>query len=342
MARSIFSALVVGIMTFGAGSLQADVVHLDDGSRIVGTVEDVDATHAHLSGTFNGALQIPRSAISRIETDDSVTVRFDDTYLTGRIQPAGEDAMVLEVDDLGPRPLDLAEVTGVYRDDPLDVQRRELAMQVAATANVGVALTSGNSESENFHLDGQIVARNRRSRYTVSGEYNEEESRDVLVKRNWAGLVKYDYFVSDRWFWFNSVTMESDEFADLELRTALAAGVGYQFFDTATRSLSLEAGPSYVDENFDTAADQSFFGSRWALRYDQALWWNLSYYLYNEGLQGLEDTSDLTIRTRTGLNIDISERIIARIQTAIDWDNSPPEGADATDFEHTLTIGYRF
>ena len=37
-----------------------------------------------------------------------------------------------------------------------------------------------------------------------------------------------------------------------------------------------------------------------------------------------------------------SDHIIARIQTAIDWDKSPPEGAEGTDFEHTLTIGYRF
>src|SRR5690606_33819619 len=150
-----------------------------------------------------------------------------------------------------------------------------------------------------------------RRRYTVSGEYTQQESRDMLVKRNWASLLKNDYFVADRWFWFNSATFAGDEFADLELRTGLAAGFGYQFLDTEYASLSLELGPSYVHENFYVEENSSYLGSRWALRYDQKLWWDLTYFLYNEGVLGLEDTDDLTTKTRSGLRLDLTERVIA-------------------------------
>lgn len=343
MTRLTGMGFLFAIMTLGAGPLQADVLNLADGSRIVGTIERIDDTAATLSGTFAGELSVPRETIVSIETEGPVTVQLDDgAYLTGRLDVPAEGRIVLDVPEAGPRPVDLASVQGVYREDPLTLQRQELAVKVSAEANVGVTFTSGNSESENMHLDGRLVTRTKRNRYTLSGEYNEEESENILVKQNWSGLVKYDHFVSEKWYWFNSATFESDEFADLELRSAIAAGMGYQFFETDTRSLSVEFGPSYIDENFETAPDDSFFGARWAVDYDQRLWDGLSFFHYNEGLLGLENTDDLTIRSRTGLRMNVTERVIARIQTAVDWDNSPPEGTDSTDYEHSLTVGYRF
>lgn len=343
MLDSFRTVSVAVIMTVTAGTLQADVINLTDGSRLIGTLSLIDAAQATISNTLAGDLTVPRSAIVSIQTDEAVTVRLDDgNYITGRLRTPDGETTIIEVDEVGSRSLDMARFMGIYEEDPLTLQRRELALKVTGGANVGVTLTNGNTETENFHVDGQLVTRTKRNRYTVSGEYNQEESGNVLVKENWTGLVKYDHFVSDRWFWFNSATFESDEFADLELRSALAAGMGYQFYDTDYRSLSVEFGPSYIDENFETGEDNRFFGSRWAVNYDQQLWGAFTLYHYNEGLLGLEDTDDLTIRSRTGLRMNLTDHIVARIQTALDWDRSPQEGNDATDFEHTLTIGYTF
>lgn len=343
MTRATGLCLLTLIMTLAAGRLQADVLHLADGSRIVGTIKQIDETEAVLTDTFAGELKVPRDAITSLETAEPVTIQFEDnSYLTGRLDTPSSGRTVINVKGSGSRPVDLGNVDGVYGEDPLELQRRELAIKTEAQANVGINFTSGNSESENLHLDGRLITRSKKNRYTLSGEYNREKSEDILVKENWSGLVKYDHFVSDKWFWFNSATFESDEFADLNLRSALSAGIGYQIFDTDDRSLSLEIGPSYINENFDEAEDQSYVGSRWAINYDQSLWQNVSLFFYNEGLLGLEDTSDLTVRTRTGLRVDVTDHIIARIQTAMDWDKSPPPETEATDWENSLTIGFTF
>ncbi len=337
------TGFVLCIMTLAAGQLQADVLNLKDGSRIVGTLQRIDATEATLDGTLAGNLTIPRDAIVTLETDETVTVVLDDgTFVTGRIALPAADRQVLRVDSLGRRPFSLAEAKGIYRDDPLTLQRKELAVKVDANANVGVDVTTGNSQTENLHLDGQFVTRTTRNRYTLTGEYNREKSKDVLVKENWTSLVKYDYFVSDRWYWFNSATFESDQFANLDLRSALAAGAGLQVYDTDARKLSLELGPSYVNENFETSEDDSFGGARWAINFEQKIWNGLSFYHYDEGLLGLQDFSDLTIRSRTGLRMNVTSHVIARIQSAIDWNKSPPPGAESTDYEHTFTVGYKF
>lgn len=343
MTRSVGTGLIAGIMTIYAAGLQADVLNLADGSRIVGTIEEIGAEQAKLSNTFAGDLTVPRSVIVSVETEAPVTVQLEDgAYLTGRLDPRSAGGVVIQLADAGTRQLTLGQVQGIYREDPVALQRRALAVRVSGDANVGIALTSGNSESENFALDGRLITRTQRNRYTFGGKYIQEESEGTLIKKNWNALVKYDHFVSEKWFWFNSATFENDRFADLDLRTAIAAGMGYQFFDTDTRSLSIETGPSYIDENFIAAEDDSFFGARWAINYDQRIWNGLSFFHYNEGLLGLEDTDELTVRSRTGFRMNVTERIVARIQTTIDWDNSPPAGTDGTDLEHTLTVGYRF
>ena len=343
MTEWVRSSLVICIMTCVSAPLQADVVNLSDGSRIVGTLEKIDDSQAEITGTLAGDLTVPRDAVTTLETDKTVTVVLKDgTYVTGKLALPAPGRQVLRVDALGRRPFDLSEVKAVYRQDPLTLQRQELAVKVDANANVGVDLTSGNSQTENLHLDGQVVTRTKRNRYTLSGEYNREKSDGVLVKENWTSLVKYDYFVSDRWYWFNSATFENDRFADLDLRTALAAGAGFQIYDSDARKLSVELGPSYIDENFDMAEDDSYAGARWAINFEQHVWNGLTLFHYDEGLQGLQDPNQLTIRSRTGFRMHVTSHVIAKIQTAIDWNKSPPPGVAGTDYEHTLTIGYTF
>lgn len=337
------SLVLAGIMTLSGGALQADVVTLNDGSRIVGTVEQITGSEARMSGTFAGNLSVPRERIVRIETDAPVTVQVEDgAYLTGRLLGETDGALQIDVAETGRRDLALGAVRGVYREDPQTVEQRRLAVRVTADANVGISLTSGNTDTENFHIDGRVITRTPKNRYTLSGEFNREESENILVKKNWGSLVKYDHFVSDRWFWFNSATFESDEFKDLDLRSAIAAGMGFQFFETDDRILSVEFGPSYIDENFIVAEDESFLGSRWAVNFEQRLWNGLWFYHNQDGLLSLENTKDVTVRARTGVRMNVTQRIIARIQTAVDWNNSPPSGSDSTDIEHTVTLGYRF
>jgi putative salt-induced outer membrane protein YdiY len=343
VAKRIRTSIAMIIMTAAASGLQADVLDLDDGTRLVGTIEQITGTEALLSDTFAGNLSVPRVKIVGIATDAPVTVQFnDDGYATGRLARSElNGTLTLEVDGLGVRQLPISEIKGVYREDPQLIQSRLLAVRLAAEANVGIILSRGNSESENLNLDGRLVTRTPRNRYTLTGQFNREESEGILVKENWRSLVKYDHFVSEKWFWFNSVNFESDQFADLDLRTALAAGMGYQFFDSPTRTLSVEFGPSYIEENFDVAEDDSFLGTRWALNFEQRVREGLTFFHFNDGLLGLEASDQLTIRSRTGLRLNLTQRIIARIQTSINWDQSPPAGTDSTDVQHALTVGFR-
>jgi hypothetical protein len=70
--------VAVFIMTGAAGALQADMLSLDDGTRLVGTIEQITATDVKLSNTFAGELSVPRSKVVGVSTEAAVTVQLND------------------------------------------------------------------------------------------------------------------------------------------------------------------------------------------------------------------------------------------------------------------------
>jgi putative salt-induced outer membrane protein YdiY len=62
---------------------------------------------------------------------------------------------------------------------------------------------------------------------------------------------------------------EHDQFADLDLRSTVGTGPGYQFFESEALNLSVSAGPAWVDEDFDEAEDEDYAAGQWLFSYDQ-------------------------------------------------------------------------
>ncbi len=84
-------------------------------------------------------------------------------------------------------------------------------------------------------------------------------------------FVRYDHFLSDKLFVFNSATFTRDEFAKLKLRTTFANGLDYQAVETQRRTPSAETGLACVNEDFDIAPDDSFPSARCAVNFEHAL-----------------------------------------------------------------------
>ena len=134
---------------------------------------------------------------------------------------------------------------------------------------------------------------------------------------------------------------EKDEFKDLNLRSSIGAGVGYQFFETPLTNLSLEAGLAYVNEDFEEGVDDDYPAGRWSLDFDRYLVDKIiQFFHFHEGFIGLEDTDDFFIRTRTGLRVPVYKNIKATVQYNFDYDKSPTPGREKEDEMFIFTLGY--
>ncbi|MGH8502753.1 MAG: DUF481 domain-containing protein [Gammaproteobacteria bacterium] len=333
------TALFLSILC--AHGAAADQVRLKSGDRLMGRLDHMDWRVVVIKTSFAKRLKVRRAKVATIRTDAPVTVVLrPGTYLTARLISAADGVLSLEVlGGRGTEDVPLKNVEAIYRGDPL-----EALIDLRGHLNAGLSSTTGNSNNESYTILGELVARTPQNRYTLGVEFRREYREETRTANRGLGRLKYDHFLTKKWYLFNSASFEHDASAQLNLRTALTAGFGYQFYDSRRRSLSAELGAGYVSEDFDLAEDDEFPSGRWAVDFQQAIWRvkRTRFFHSQEGLVGIEDTRDLVIRTRTGLLFKLVRGLIATLQLNLDWDNDPAPGNMNMDKEYLLTVGYQW
>jgi putative salt-induced outer membrane protein YdiY len=140
-----------------------------------------------------------------------------------------------------------------------------------------------------------------------------------------------------------NASFEHDKFQDLNLRTTVGAGLGYQFLESDLTNLSLEAGPSYVNEDYQDEKDDSYAAGQWSLNFDRYFWDKFVQFFHNHtGFVGLPDTTNTFIRTRTGLRFPFHKNFNLTGQYNFDWNNSPADDRKSVDQQYIFSLGYQY
>ncbi len=315
----------------------ADEILLQDGSRIVGRIVAME----------EGVLQIETQSAGKvaIEFQDvkgltSATrhdfVLADGSKLVG--VPVWDPALGFRVatEVSGVLPVDLGKVAAI--DPP---PKKAVSQKGSIVLNGRV--TDGNTRIKGVGAIGDYEARTDLQRFTLRGDWSYAEERGNLIARNASGAIKYDIFFTKRFFGFTNATFRGDDFADLNLRTTLGAGVGYQFVDRKQLTYYEETGISFFDEDFDNAPDDRYAASRvsgkldWTVIADR-----LAFFHFHELFFGFEDQDDVYAETKNGLRLTIVANFFASLQVNYRWDNTPAPGNQRGDTEYLWGIGYSF
>ncbi len=353
--RGPICLVLLALFLVFAGAAAADEVFLKSGDRLRGTIEGIDPKEVALQTTYAGRIRIRRQEVAAIQADWPLHVTFPSgTRLVGTIAPRYGSMLQLVTPDF--------TRAWEFRFTDIQTATRQIATRAAppkaaaqpavseagklelrGRLNLGFDAERGNNDEDNYHVDGEVNARKQRHRAKLVFEYNLEKNDGRETDDNTFVSAKYDYFLTKQWFAFLNASFERDKFEDLNRRTATGGGAGYQFFDTEERDLSAEFGFSYVTEGFSTQKDKDYPAARWSINYQEALFRNRAEAFHSqEGLLGLENTSDLIIRTRTGLRFRLVHGFLATLQANFDWDNSPVRGKTGTDTAYLLTLGYEW
>jgi putative salt-induced outer membrane protein YdiY len=218
------------------------------------------------------------------------------------------------------------------------------SVRITTRANVGVNIERGNTDTDNNYFDGELVARTDKHRFIIGGELNKEKDRGRTSADNWRAYGKYNYFLTQKWFLLANTLFENDKFKDLDLRTTLGAGIGYNFFESKELNLNVGAGPAYIKENFIKAEDKDFPAAQWIVRYDQ-YFFNRHVQLFhdNNGYWSLSDSNNWLIYTRQGFRLPLYKGLTATFQYNYDYDNDPSEDAEEKwDSKLLFLLGWQF
>ena len=311
---------------------RADELRLTNGDRLTGVTVSLAAGTLSFKAP-GGDLKIPWADVASLAiaepilitvgTAAPVSATFGAADVNGRVTlvPGG--------------PVALADIVALSRPQP--------AWVVAGGAGAGIVETSGNTQVNNVRLAADIVARNAANRYTATAVQAHADDRGVETARNWSITGKYDRFLTSRLYANANAIFTNDAFRDLDLRTALGAGLGYQILDTARATLSADGGLGWVHENFKSIADDSYAALHESVGLQvQLLPGRVQAFHLHDGYFGVTGDNKMFIRMQNGVRLSLAAGFVTTIQQDVDYDKRPAPGRKQTDRTFSLTLGYRF
>jgi putative salt-induced outer membrane protein YdiY len=328
----LLNILVLGITLLGAAPAAADEVLLTNGDRFTGTVVSL-AGGTLLMDTAYGQVQIAWTSVASLTVADPILVTLGTAVpVEARIAPGGAASRIL-LDPGGTA--DLAQVVALARRQP--------ALVVDGGANAGFITTGGNTDVTSLRFDTDAVVRHRENRYTASSAVNRVRDRGVLTAQNWTAGFNYDRFLTGRLFVNGNAILTNDRFRDLDLRTALGGGVGYQVLSAARARLTANAGVGFVNENFEAGVDDRYTALRESATFDLFLVPDrIAFFHQHDGYFGVTGEDNRFVRTRNGIRLGLVGGLVTTLQHDLDYDRSPAPGRRDIDRTLTLTFGYRF
>ena len=159
-----------------------------------------------------------------------------------------------------------------------------------------------------------------------------------------------DFFLTKRFFWFATAYFESDRFQNLNMRTALSSGPGYQFIDRGDfggvgkdMTLYIETGLSYFNEDFRTGTNTSSFRARGSIKFNWPLFDDrITLYHYDEFYPSLQNTKNYYLTMDNGVRFKIFEGFVSGLQVTTRYNSNPVAGTGTTDNLFLMTLGYSF
>jgi len=316
----------------------ADQVTMANGDVISGEILALKEGKLTIKTPYNEALELAWGSIEKIQSETPVEVVLSDgTRLQGTLQMTEDSGLQVVTESAGP--VAVGEMALITDINPPVVP----AVTYEGNLDAGVSYLTGNTDTVSGNLSGLFVARSKRQRFTLRGKWYYAENDNEVNAREAGGSVKYDFFATEKFYLYANALFLYNPFKDLDLRSTIGGGVGYQFWEDEIKKLGVELGISYVDENFRVAEDNSYPGGRWAINFSYWLLKDkIDLFHYQEGYFSLEDVEDMNLITEQGLRFMVVKDFYTSFQVNVAYDNLPSPGFKSTDTALIFGLGYNF
>ena len=313
----------------------ADEVVLDNGTILKGKVTEGSGETVVITSDYAEPIKVKKGRVTKITIDTPAEVRLTNgEVLKGKLATGADGRIAVDqADGRGATTVDWASVAALNPPPP-----KPWKGSVTAGGNI----QSGNNNTAALSFGAEAVRRGDNDRFSLQFLYTIARASGGLSARNAFGAVAYNYFFTRQLYGLVSVSLLNDTFQDLNLRAIVGPGVGYQVWDDKKKSLSLEAGVSYLSEDLKLNPDKSWFTARLA--------GNVTYQLTDTVLfsdqlilyPSLEKMSDFQLRNEAALLTSLGAAWSLKLANIIDYVNSPPAGKRTTDSNVILGIQFGF
>lgn len=331
IARSIVFFLIL-LLTWPSDIL-ADEIRLKNGDRFTGKLIRWEKERLILDTEYSEQrIQLDEEQIDCVVTDNDVAIVLKtEEFFVGKVLCPAPGRFQVSSPTLG-----------LLKDLPLTALKAINPAVYHGFFNLGGNLTSGNTDTKALNLSTLFQVKTRRHRFTADAKFNYGESGGDTTVRNGTGLLKYDFFLTDKIYTYAAALLQRDDFANLNLRTTQGLGLGYQFYDTRRTNFFIEAGISYYNEDVMVGDDTSGASGRWSISFDHEIiprW--LRVFHFQEGYY-TPDSSSWYWRADQGLRVPLLRDIYALFEVDYRYNSKPGDGKKNSDVYVILGLSYEY
>ncbi len=203
--------------------------------------------------------------------------------------------------------------------------------------------TGGNTDSKSFLVGGK--GERTLANAKLSGEFLAMygETDGVATDKNWFGALKYDRYVSDRFYAYLAERVDRNVLNGIEVRYSTQTGAGYDIIKTTTDLLKAEVGFGYVRENpISPFHDVGFVNARAFGLYEHAFAEKTRFTQTVEYLPSLKDNDDYLFKEESAFVSTLAGGLALKISYAVAYDNLPPPAFFKTDRLFKTALLYTF
>jgi len=318
---------------------KADVVVLQNGTRVVGEVKSMQKARLELGTDDMGTIQVEWGKVAQVTAPGFFEVeKMSGGLVFGSLRPGPGEGVLEVVADWGTEALPLREVARIQRVKSSFWDRWK------GSVDAGASYTSA-SELLQLELDGNL--RYRQPRFEASATANAvlTQQPDVDETRRSALTVGYTRLFSSRQRVFTQATLEQNQELGYDLRSSVLGGWAYTLARDARNELvggtGLSVNREKPLEGESTTNLEAVAGLDWAnFAYDFP---NTDIHVSAMGYLGLNQWGRFRLEASASLRRELFSDFYFGLKGYESYDSEPAtEGAQKNDWGLTLTLGYSF
>lgn len=319
----------------------ADVLTLENGDRIQGTLVLVDKNQVVWKSETFGEVKVDKSQVVSmdIDTDLKIAGREGPCTLAGHRQErwelycaAGEGWFI---DFLG---VERAEPYTYFVSNPVAFH---------GGVSAGGVFERGNREREDLDANINLDVRHGDFHHLIGALYRSQGSEEEDALEKYQLTYGLRWIFAEKWFAAANSALEREEARNLDLGTKMGLGLGYLFYDTDKTGFSLEGGVSslqeeFIDEALSEDQDDRYVAGRLALNYRYKFSMGPEVYFDQETLQSLDHSDDYQANAKVGMRTPLVEGVLMEIGYHWRYDNTPSLQSQKEDTRVTVGVGYQW
>ena len=329
----IFS-LCFFVFIFSAGPALADEVILESGDKLTGTVVKVEGGKLTLKTDYAGAIEIPVEKIKSLVTDQPAEIKMESgEVLKGKLKTSEEGKLAVEP---GPgRELATVDWGKVVAVNPPP-------RKLTGNFTVGGTSQSGNTDRASASVGAEASIKSDNDRFSLRFLFNYGQDKGQETVNNTYLSLKYDYFFTKKFYGLLALELLKDRFVDLNLRTIVGPGVGYQVWDDPTKFLLFEAGVTYFSEDHINNPHKDWAAARLAGNFRYRFFKIITFADLIEIYPNLSHGGEYTLRNEASLISPLGAAWSLKLSNIWRRDSDPAPGIQKDDLTYILGLQYSF